>query len=100
MQVLLSQWRQQYDFIVLDGPPVLPVTDAIVLSQLCDAVLMVARHEYTEKKTIQRGYQAMARQLPQHVVLGTILNAVPGRSEDFYDYYGYRTLEYGVKGAL
>jgi polysaccharide biosynthesis transport protein len=100
MQMLLSQWRQEYDFIVLDGPPVLPVTDAVVLSQQCDAVLMVARHEYTEKKAIQRGYQAITRQLPQHVTLGTILNAVPGRSVDFYDYYGYRTLEYGTKGAV
>jgi succinoglycan biosynthesis transport protein ExoP len=98
MQVLLAQWRNDYDFIVMDGPPVLPVTDAIVLAQQCDAVLMVARHEYTEKRAIQRGYQAMARQLPQQVVLGTILNAVPGKSADFYDYYGYRTLEYSARG--
>jgi capsular exopolysaccharide synthesis family protein len=30
MQMLLAQWRQEYDFIVLDGPPLLPVTDAVV----------------------------------------------------------------------
>lgn len=100
MQALLDQWRQRYDFVVLDGPPVLPVTDAIVLAQQCDAVLMVARHEYTEKKAIQRGYQAIARQLPQHTLLGTVLNAVPGKSSDFYDYYGYRSLIYGAKGAV
>jgi capsular exopolysaccharide synthesis family protein len=98
MQALLVQWRCEYDFIVLDGPPVLPVTDAVVLAQQCDAVLMVARHGYTEKKAIHRGYQAISRQLPRHVVLGTVLNAVPGRSSDFYEYYGYRSRVYSAEG--
>lgn len=91
MRTLLTQWRREYDFIVMDGPPALPVTDAIVLEQLCDAVLLVARHGVTEKKVVQRSYRALTRQLPQHVVLGTVLNAVPGRSSDFYEYYGYRS---------
>src|SRR5262249_27865631 len=47
MRALLTQWRSEYDFIVMDGPPALPVTDAIVLEQLCDAVLLVARHGVT-----------------------------------------------------
>jgi succinoglycan biosynthesis transport protein ExoP len=91
MRTLMAQWRREYDFIVLDGPPALPVTDAIVLEQLCEAVLLVARHGVTEKKVVQRSYRALTRQLPQHVVLGTVLNAVPGRSPDFYEYYGYRS---------
>jgi len=98
MRTLLTQWRSAYDFIVMDGPPTLPVTDAIVLEQLCDAVLLVARHGVTEKKVIHRSYQALSRQLPQHVVLGTVLNAVPGRSSDFYEYYGYRSRAYGAEG--
>jgi capsular exopolysaccharide synthesis family protein len=91
MKSLLAQWRSEYDFIVLDGPPALPVTDAIVLEQMCDAVLLVARHGQTVKKAIYRSYQSLANQLPPHVVLGTILNAVPDRSSDFYEYYGYRS---------
>src|SRR5215475_11032674 len=90
MQTLLAQWRNDYGFIVIDGPPALPVTDAIVLEQLSDAVLLVARHGVTEKKVIHRSYNLLSRQLPQHVVLGTVLNGVPGRSSDFYEYYGYR----------
>jgi len=91
MHTLLKQWRSEYDFVVIDGPPALPVTDAIVLGQLSDAVLLVARHGVTEKKVIHRSYHTLARQLPQHVVLGTVLNGVPGRSSDFYEYYGYRS---------
>lgn len=98
MRSLLTQWRREYDFIVMDGPPALPVTDAIVLEQLCDAVLLVARHGVTEKKVAHRSYRALTRQLPQHVVLGTVLNAVPGRSSDFYEYYGYRSHAYSTEG--
>jgi len=98
MRTLLTQWRSEFDFIVMDGPPTLPVTDAIVLEQLCDAVLLVARHGVTEKKVIHRSYQSLTRQLPPHVVLGTVLNAVPGRSSDFYEYYGYRSRTYSAQG--
>lgn len=91
MRALLTQWRNDYDFVVIDGPPALPVTDAIVLEQVADAVLLVARHGVTEKKVIHRSYHSLARQLPQHAVLGTVLNGVPGRSSDFYEYYGYRS---------
>ncbi|HYK35334.1 GumC family protein [Alloacidobacterium sp.] len=100
MQALLAQWRSEYDFIVMDGPPALPVTDAIVLEQLCDAVLLVARHGVTEKKVVNRSYRALIRQLPQHVVLGIVLNAVPGRSSDFYEYYGYRSHTYSAEGTV
>ena len=98
MRTFVGEWRSQYDFIVIDGPPALPVTDAIVLEQLCDAVLLVARHGVTEKKVVHRSYRALTRQLPQHVVLGTVLNAVPGRSSDFYEYYGYRSRTYAAEG--
>jgi polysaccharide biosynthesis transport protein len=98
MQALFAQWRSEFDFIVLDGPPVLPVTDAIVLEQQCDAVLLVARHGVTEKKAIHRSYRTVARQLPPHVALGMVLNAVPGRSSDFYEYYGYRSRIYAAEG--
>jgi capsular exopolysaccharide synthesis family protein len=89
MQDLITRWRYEYDFIVLDGPPVLPVTDAVLVARQCDAVLLVARHGITRKKSVERGYRAIREQTPVGVVLGTVLNAVPGRSSDFSDYYGY-----------
>lgn len=91
MKALLARWRNEYDFIVMDGPPALPVTDAIVLEQMCDAVLLIVRHGKTVKKSIHRSYRALASQLPEYVVLGTILNAVSDSSPDFYEYYGYRS---------
>src|SRR5579884_185993 len=97
MQNLMAQWRCEYDFIVLDGPPVLPVTDAIVLAQQCDAALLVSRHGHTERKALKRSYDVLLRHTPGGVVVGAVLNAVPDGSSDFYDYYGYRSNSYGAK---
>lgn len=43
-----------FDFVVIDTAPVMPVTDAFILSPLCDATLYVIRHEYTPKIIVKR----------------------------------------------
>lgn len=96
MSELLLGWRSEYDFILIDSPPVLPVTDAILLSQISDAVVLVARHEFTARKALQRSFRALSRQLPPHVVIGTVLNAVSSNSNEFYEYYGYSGESYGA----
>lgn len=96
MSGLLSQWRSEYDFVLIDSPPVLPVIDAILLSQMSDAVVLVARHDFTARQALQRSFQALSRQLPPNVVLGTVLNAVSGDSREFYEYYGYSGEAYGA----
>lgn len=99
MRDVLHGWREDYDFIVLDSPPVLPVTDAVVLSQIADATLLVTRHGMTTKQALQRSHQALVRQLPEQAVLGVVLNAVCDESADFYEYYGYRGSSYGAAQA-
>jgi len=90
MADLLARWRTEYDFILLDSPPVLPVTDARILSRMCDATLLVARYGFTSRQAVQRSHQLIQQQLPAHAVIGAVLNAVSGRSADYYEYYGYR----------
>jgi capsular exopolysaccharide synthesis family protein len=92
MSDLLVGWRTQYDFILLDSPPVLPVTDARVLSRMCDATLQVARHGFTSRQAIQRSHQLIQQQLPEHSVLGAVLNGVSAESADYYEYYGFKSL--------
>ena len=96
MNSLLDAWRQEYDFILLDSPPVLPVTDAIVLSQLSDATLLVARHGFTSRQAIQRSHHLIQQQLPASAVLGAVLNNVAAGSAEFYEYYGYKGRPYGA----
>lgn len=87
MRSLVARWRTEYDFILLDSPPVLPVTDGVLLAQMADAVVLIARHEYTARKVLLRTVQALKRDLPEPVVIGTVLNAVPHQGE-YYSYYG------------
>ena len=89
MCALLQQWRGEYDCILIDSPPVLPVTDAVVLAHNSDAVILVARHEYTARKALQRSYSLLRNQLPEEVVLGSILNGLSGKSSEYYGNYDY-----------
>ena len=91
MRDLLSNWRSDYDFILLDSPPVLPVTDARILARMCDATLLVARHGFTSRQAVQRSYQLIHQQLPEHAVVGAVLNGVSAESTDYYEYYGYKS---------
>ncbi|HTD53792.1 MAG TPA: CpsD/CapB family tyrosine-protein kinase, partial [Silvibacterium sp.] len=91
MRDLLSIWRAEYDFILLDSPPVLPVADARILAGMCDATLLVARHGFTSRQAVQRSHQLILQQLPGHGMVGAVLNGVSVESSDYYEYYGYRT---------
>ena len=53
MKQLLSALRESYDYIVLDLPPVLAVTDALVGSKIVDGVIMVVRCDYADKGALQ-----------------------------------------------
>jgi exopolysaccharide transport family protein len=83
---LLEQWRQEYDHIILDTPPTLSVTDAVLLSVKADAVVLVIRSGQTTKDALRR-----ARDLLLHVnakVMGVVVNAVDLSAPDLnYQYY-------------
>ncbi len=87
---LLEGWRAEYDFIVFDSPPVLPVTDATILSQVSDATLLVARHGQTNRQALRRSAETLRKQHPGQAALGMVLNGVSRDSGDFYEYFGYQ----------
>jgi succinoglycan biosynthesis transport protein ExoP len=83
MQELLSRWRDEYDHVIIDSPPALSVTDAVLLSVQADAVLLVVRASQTTTGAVVR-----TRDLLLHVkcnLLGVVLNAVDLAS--LGDYY-------------
>jgi succinoglycan biosynthesis transport protein ExoP len=92
MTDLVSRWRSEYDFVLFDSPPVLPVADARILARMCDATLLVARHAFTSRQAIQRSHELIRQQLPEHAMVGAVLNGVSVESADYYDYYGYRKM--------
>ncbi len=88
MEEALNRWRECYDFIVLDSPPVLLVTDPVVLSSLADATLLVARYGMTNRLSLARSHRTLFAQSPQERV-GIVLNGVSQQSSFHYEYYGY-----------
>lgn len=87
LQTLLSTLRSRYDYIVFDAPPLLPVTDAAVLTAHADGAILVARHGHTERDKLARAAENL-RSVDGRL-LGTILNMVPVKSSgyDYADYY-------------
>ena len=86
---LLSSLQGQADLVLIDTPPVLPVTDAAVLSTRVDATLLVITAGLTTKKQVSRAIEVL-RQVDAPIV-GTALNNVS--AEAGYDYaypYYYR----------
>lgn len=82
---LVAQLRQRFDIVVIDSPPVLPVSDPLVAARLVDGVVVVARSQTSTRTALG---QAVARLAERDTnLLGLVLNASDPRSEGYA--YGY-----------
>ncbi|MGA9415164.1 MAG: polysaccharide biosynthesis tyrosine autokinase [Terriglobales bacterium] len=88
MRDLITELRGMYDHIVIDTPPTLSVTDAVVLSPRADATVLVIRSSQTTKQALRRARDILM-QVNAHVA-GVLLNAVDLTSPDYYYYYEYQ----------
>ena len=93
MHRLMKTLGERYSHIVIDSPPVLSVTDAVVLGNMVDAVVLVIRHGKEGKNVMRRARDLLARSGAP--VAGLVLNAVDVKSPDYYGYYGYSGYSYG-----
>jgi succinoglycan biosynthesis transport protein ExoP len=84
---LIAHWRSEYDYIFIDAPPILSVTDAAVLAPYCDGVLLVVRSGVTTKKSLTRAVEIFRRTHTR--IVGTVLNAFDFESADYHHYFGY-----------
>jgi succinoglycan biosynthesis transport protein ExoP len=90
---LILELRKRYKFVVIDSPPIMAATDAVILSVLVDGVLIVARSHETPKEAFTR-----ARDLLVSVnsrILGAVLNAVDSNAPNYYYSYRYYPYAYG-----
>ncbi|MBZ5653913.1 MAG: polysaccharide biosynthesis tyrosine autokinase [Acidobacteriia bacterium] len=88
MKQVLDELREQFDHVVVDTPPTLSVTDAVVLSPRVDAIILVIRSGQTTKQALRRARDILM-QVNAHVT-GVLLNAVDLSSPDYYYYYEYQ----------
>jgi polysaccharide biosynthesis transport protein len=86
MQRLVESLRSSYDFILIDTPPVLTVTDAAVLVSVSDGVVLVLRYGQATRNVVARASEILLRSGAH--LLGVVLNAVDLQSSDYAEYYG------------
>jgi capsular exopolysaccharide synthesis family protein len=88
MRQLLANLAAAYDIVIIDAPPLLPVTDAAVLAAAADGAILVIRHGKSRREEVERATQALTSVNAK--VLGTVLNFAPRQKRrGGYDGYGY-----------
>jgi capsular exopolysaccharide synthesis family protein len=92
MRDLLEELKRRFDFIFIDSPPVMPVSDAVMLANLVEAVVFVVRGQATPKKWVQDALGELRRERAK--LLGVVLNRIDLRSGDYENHYQYYDGEY------
>lgn len=83
---VLGRLKEEYDFIICDSPPVLPVADTAALTRLADGIVLVVRAGQTPRQAVGRVLEGVEKKK----VIGFVLNAVTGGAVDpyYYPYHG------------
>jgi len=89
----IAELRTKYKFIVIDSPPIMAATDAVILSVQADGVLLVVRSGETPKEAFTRT-RDLLNSVKCHI-LGVVLNAVDSSAPDYYYSYRYYPYSYG-----
>ena len=85
MENFLEQCKINFDYIILDTPPILPVTDSKLLAIKADATVVVVRSEISKSKHVSQAFKELEK--VNSNIIGTILNDVEMYSEKlYYDY--------------
>ena len=89
LRVLLEEVSGQYDYVILDAPPIMAVTDAAILGQQAGTTLIVARYGLTTEHDIENCIVRFANS--NVVVKGAILNGVEKTANNYYAYEAYNS---------
>lgn len=92
MNNLLQQCAELYTHIVIDSPPILSVTDAVILARHADAIVMVVRHGKSSRNVVRRARDLLVRS--GAAVTGVVLNSVDINAPEYHGYYGYSGYSY------
>jgi len=96
MTTLLEDLESRYDSIVIDAPPLLPVTDAAILSKICGGLILVVAVGKTTKPQLEGAVNHIKS--VDGKILGALLNMIPTNGADAMSYhygYGYGGYGYG-----
>jgi succinoglycan biosynthesis transport protein ExoP len=89
----IVELRTKYKFVVIDSPPIMAATDAVILSVQADGVVLVVRSGETPKEAFTRTCDLLTSVKSR--MLGVVLNAVDATAPDYYYSYRYYPYSYG-----
>ena len=87
MKRFLEECRERYTWIIMDAPPIVSVTDPLLLAKLADMVLMVVRANEVDRKLARRSLTALRRSEAR--IAGVVLNGVDPKQDSYHYYYSY-----------
>ena len=82
MQRLIESLKKSFDIIIIDTPPLLPVTDAAVAAVFADGAIVIVRHGKTTRHQLTQALRAL--DAVEAKILGTVLNMAPVKGVDAY----------------
>jgi capsular exopolysaccharide synthesis family protein len=89
MKHVMDRLREEYDMIIVDTPPIIPVTDAVVASSLVDGVILVLHAGRTRTGEVRHAQEVLAAAHAN--VLGVVLNRARRTVKDYYNAQAYST---------
>ena len=95
MSHLIQQLEKSFDVVIIDAPPLLPVTDATVLGQKVGGVVLVVGAAKLRTQDLEKSIESL--ELVNTNVLGVVLNLLPIKGPDAYSYYSYESKPSGDK---
>lgn len=84
---LLAEAQDQFDHIIIDSPPVIQVSDALIISPLVDGVVLVVKSGQTPREVVLRAKQALFDVNAK--IFGVVLNGINLRADGYYYNYKY-----------
>jgi capsular exopolysaccharide synthesis family protein len=85
MPFLLSFLKDRFDVLVIDSPPVLPISDPLLLAPLADGIIFVVKAGLLDRKIIQKALENL--KTTRANILGLVLNQVDFKKDTYYHYY-------------
>lgn len=93
MRSFIEKMKNDFDYIFVDSPPVLPVTDAAVMSRYIDAVILVCASGQIEIEAAKRATESLKK--VEANILGAVINKIPIKENRYSSYYYYYSNEEG-----
>lgn len=86
MRQLVSSWRERFDQVIIDAPPVIGLSDAVILATMADLIVLVLRAQQSRRQDLLRAQEILAS--VDANVAGAIINDFDLKAHGYYGYYG------------